>query len=109
MSASDLGTLRDYIGDALEKGWIRESTSQAASPVLFIPKKDGTDRLCVDYRKLNDITIKDRYPLPLATELRDRLRKAKIFSKFDLRNGFHLIRMKEGEEWKTAFRTYWVS
>ncbi|EDO02460.1 hypothetical protein SS1G_04936 [Sclerotinia sclerotiorum 1980 UF-70] len=105
MSASDLGTLRDYIGDALEKGWIRESTSQAASPVLFIPKKDGTRRLCVDYRKLNDITIKDRYLLPLATELRDRLVKAKIFSKFDLRNGFHLIRMKEGEEWKTVFRT----
>ncbi|APA15655.1 hypothetical protein sscle_15g104250 [Sclerotinia sclerotiorum 1980 UF-70] len=105
ISASDLRTLRNYIGDALEKGWIRESTSQTASPVLFVPKKDSTRRLCVDYHKLNDITIKDRYLLPLATELRDRLGKAKIFSKFDLRNGFHLIRMKEGEEWKTAFRT----
>jgi hypothetical protein len=105
MSADDLGTLKEYIEKNLRKGYIRESTSPAGSPVLFVPKKDGTRRLCVDYRKLNAITIKDRYPLPLATELRDRLSGARIFTKLDLRDGYHLIRIKEGEEWKTAFRT----
>ena len=62
-------------------------------------------RLCVDYRKLNDITIKNRYPLPNIEELQDRLAKAKWFSKIDLKGAYNLIRMKEGEEWKTAFRT----
>ncbi|RAL65789.1 hypothetical protein DID88_005454 [Monilinia fructigena] len=105
MSADELKTLREYIDDNLAKGWIRESTSQVASPTMWVPKKDGTKRLVVDYRKLNTLTKKDRYPLPLATELRDRLGGATIFTKMDLRNGYHLIRMKEGEEWKTAFKT----
>ena len=72
---------------------------------MFVPKKDGTDRLCVDYRQLNDITIKNQYPLPNITELQDRLSRAKIFTALDLRDGYHLIRIKKGEEWKTAFRT----
>ncbi|RAL67224.1 hypothetical protein DID88_007999 [Monilinia fructigena] len=105
MSADELKTLREYIDDNLAKGWIRESTSQVASTTMWVPKKDGTKRLVVDYRKLNTLTKKDRYPLPLATELRDRLGGATIFTKMDLRNGYHLIRMKEGEEWKTAFKT----
>ncbi|RAL58215.1 hypothetical protein DID88_002294 [Monilinia fructigena] len=105
MSADELKTLREYIDDNLAKGWIKESTSQVASPTMWVPKKDGTKRLVVDYRKLNTLTKKDRYPLPLATELRDRLGGATIFTKMDLRNGYRLIRMKEGEEWKTAFKT----
>jgi hypothetical protein len=104
MSEADLGTLREYIDENLAKGFIRPSTSPAGSPVLFVPKKDGKKRLCVDYRKLNAITVKDRYALPLADELRDRLVGAKIFTKLDLRGAYNLVRMKEGEEWKTAFR-----
>ena len=73
--------------------------------MLFAPKKDGSDRLCVDYRKTNDITIKNRYPIPSAKELQDRIQGATIFTAIDLRWAYHLIRMKEGEEWKTAFRT----
>ncbi|KAK1911204.1 hypothetical protein P3342_011806 [Pyrenophora teres f. teres] len=72
---------------------------------MFVPKKDGKLRLCVDYRKLNDITIKNRYPLPNITELRDRLSRAKIFTALDLRDGYYLIRIAKGEEWKTAFRS----
>lgn len=104
MSEADLGTLREYIDENLKKGFIRPSSSPAGSPVLFVPKKDGKKRLCVDYRKLNAITMKDRYALPLADELRDRLSGAKVFTKLDLRGAYNLIRMKKGEEWKTAFR-----
>jgi hypothetical protein len=104
MSENDLGTLREYIDTNLKKGFIRPSTSPAGSPVLLVPKKDGTKRLCVDYRKLNAITIKDRYALPLADELRDRLQGATIFTKLDLRGAYNLVRMKAGEEPKTAFR-----
>jgi hypothetical protein len=104
MSEADLGTLREYIDENLKKGFIRPSSSPAGSPVLFVPKKDGKKRLCVDYRKLNAITTKDRYALPLADELRDRLSGAKVFTKLDLRGAYNLVRMKKGEEWKTAFR-----
>ncbi len=71
MSEKELTILKDYIDENLRKGFIRPSTSAAGSPVLFVPKQDGKLRLCVDYRKLNAITIKDRYALPLVTELRD--------------------------------------
>ena len=104
LSATELEVLREYIDTNLAKGFIRESTSPAGSPILFVPKKNGKLRLCVDYRKLNDITIKDRYALPRADELRDRLRGAKWFTKLDLRGAYNLIRIKEGDEWKTAFR-----
>jgi reverse transcriptase-like protein/uncharacterized protein DUF4939/aspartyl protease len=104
MSETDLATVRKYVDDMLAKGFIRESRSPAGAPVLLADKPDGTKRFCVDYRKLNDMTIKDRYALPLADELRDRLGKAKIFTKLDLRDAYHLIRIKEGEEWKTAWR-----
>ena len=104
ISEADLRTLREYIDENLKKGFIRPSSSPAGSPVLFVPKKDGKKRLCVDYRKLNAITTKDRYTLPLADKLRDRLSGAKVFIKLDLRGVYNLIRMKKGEEWKTAFR-----
>ena len=85
---------------------IRPNKSPAGSPVLFVPKPHGRGlRLCVDYRGLNKVTIANRYALPLMNELRDRVQGAKIFTKIDLKAGFHLIRIKKGDEWKTAFRT----
>ena len=89
----------------MKKGFIRKSTLLAGYPILFALKKDGKLRLCVDYRQLNSITVKNRYTLPRSTELMDRFQGAKVFSKLDLRSAYNLIRMKEGEEWKTAFRT----
>jgi hypothetical protein len=88
----------------LKKGFIRLSTSLVGSPVLFVPKKDGKKRLYIDYQKLNAITIKDRYILLLVDELRDRLYRAKVFTKLDLRGVYNLIYIKEGKEWKTAFQ-----
>lgn len=105
LSQDELKTLKEYLDTSLERGLIRESTSPAGSPVLFVPKPDGTKRLCMDYRSLNNITIKDRYALPLADELRDRIQGATEFTILDLRGAYNLIRIKEGEEWKTAFRT----
>ncbi|KAK6224224.1 reverse transcriptase domain protein [Colletotrichum tabaci] len=97
--------LDKYIDENLRKGYIRPSTSPAGYPILFVPKKNGKLRLCVDYRQLNDITIKNSYPLPLITELRDLLYGAKWFTALDLKGAYNLIRIKEGEEWKTCFRT----
>jgi transposase InsO family protein len=105
LSEIELGILKKYLEENLAKGFIRKSKSSAGYPVLFAPKKDGTLRLCIDYRKLNAITKKNRYPLPNIQELRDRLSHAKIFTALDLRGAYNLIRMKAGEEWKTAFRT----
>ena len=97
--------LREYLDVNLRKGFIRPSTSSAGAPILFVPKKNGKLRLVVDYRRLNAITNKNRYPLPLINEIPDKLRAAKWYTKLDLRGAYNLIRMKEGEEWKTAFRT----
>jgi len=86
-------------------GKIKHSTSPAGSPILFIPKSHGRGlRLCVDYHALNRITIPNRYPLPLMQELQDCIQGAKWFTKMDLKIGFHFIRMREDDEWKTAFR-----
>jgi hypothetical protein len=105
LSEKELEACRKQLDKDLKKGYIRPSTSPAGFPILFVPKKNGPPRMCVDYRKLNDITVKNRYPLPNITELRDRLSRAKVFTALDLRDGYHLIRIKKGEEWKTAFRT----
>jgi transposase InsO family protein len=105
MSERELEELRNYLKKNLAKGFIRESQSPAGFPVLFVPKKDGELRPCIDYRKLNEITIKNRYPLPNINELQDRLAGAMYFTALDMRGAYNLIRMKEGEEWKTAFRT----
>ena len=99
----ELKILREKLDKDLKKGYIRPSTSLAGFPILFVLKKNGLLRMCVDYRKLNDITVKNRYLLPNITELRDRLSRAKIFTAMDLRDGYHLIRIKKGEEWKIAF------
>lgn len=105
LSETELVALKDYLDDNLKKGFIVPSESPAGAPILFVKKKDGSLRLCVDYRGLNKITTKNRYPLLLISELLDRLRKAKVFTKIDLRGAYNLLRIAEGEEWKTAFRT----
>src|SRR6202048_1944245 len=104
MSPTELEVLRKYIDENLKKGFIRHSQSSCGAPILFVKKADGTLRLCVDYRALNKITTKNRYPLPLIGELLDRISRAKYFTKFDVRDGYHRLRMATGEEWKTAFR-----
>ncbi|EAQ87652.1 hypothetical protein CHGG_04271 [Chaetomium globosum CBS 148.51] len=94
-----------YLEKNLEIGHIRPSTSPAGYPVLFVPKKDGKLRMCVDYRQLNNETVKNRYPLPLISRLRDQLSGAQHFTRLDLPTAYAHIRIKEGDEWKTAFRT----
>jgi hypothetical protein len=89
----------------LASGKIVPSNSPAVAPILFIPKANGKLRLCIDYRGLNAITIKNRYPLPLMNELSDGMKGAVYFTKIDLKNGYNLIQIAKGEEWKTTFRT----
>ncbi|KAJ1038768.1 hypothetical protein NDA10_001054 [Ustilago hordei] len=101
----EMSELRRYLDENLEKGFIRPLKSPARSPVLFVPKKDGGLRLCVDYRGLNKITVKNRAPLPLIEEQLFLLRKARIYTKLDLRAAYNLIRIAKGDEWKTAFGT----
>ena len=103
MSPAELKALDNYIKDALAKGWIRKSQSPAGALILFIPKKSGKLCLCIDYHGLNAVTIKIRYPLPLISELLDRLNGSVIFSKVDLRNAYHQIRIHKGDEWKATF------
>ena len=105
MNKVQLKELHEYLDKHLEMGFIWESTSEVASPVMFIPKKNGTLRLVVDYRRLNAITVKDQTPLPLIVELQDRLRGKKWFTALDLTRAYNLIRIKEGHEWMTAFHT----
>ena len=107
LSKKEEDFLKDYVNKHLEKGFIRKSKSSIAHGVLFAPKKDGGLRVCIDYRKLNEITKKNRYPLPRIDELQDRLIGAKWFTAIDVRDAYYRVRMKEGEEWKTAFRTRW--
>jgi hypothetical protein len=105
LSETELQYLRKYLDEYLQRGWIRRSKSPAGAPILFAKKKDGGLRLCVDYRGLNKITIRDRHPLPLITESLERLAKARFYTKLDIRDAYHRIRIKEGDEWKTAFKT----
>ena len=101
----ELSELRRYLEEMLRKGYIRRSTSSAGHPVFFVPKKNGKVRLVIDYRRLNDMTLKDRTPLPLITEMKDRLHGMKWFTALDLKGAYNLVRIAPGHEWKTAFRT----
>ncbi|QSS72061.1 hypothetical protein I7I50_03115 [Histoplasma capsulatum G186AR] len=105
MSRDELLVLRKTLNGLLDKGFIRVSNSPAAAPVLFAKKPGGGLRFCVDYRGLNKITRKDRYPLPLINETLERIGKAKWFTKLDISAAFYKIRINEGDEWLTAFRT----
>jgi hypothetical protein len=102
---SEFQALRDYLTENLAKGFVQHSKSPTGTLILFVEKKDGSLRLCVDYRGLNKITKKNRYPLPLILGLLDRLRTGKIFTKLDLRGAYNLLRICPGDEWKTAFCT----
>ena len=97
--------MESYIRDSLNAGLIRPSSSPVGAGFFFVEKKDKTLRPCIDYRGLNNITVKNRYPLPLINSAFESLQQAKIFTKLDLRNAYHLVRIKEGDEWKTAFNT----
>ena len=109
LSELELSTLRDFIDENVRSGFIRPSRSPHGAPVLFVKKKDGSLRLCVDYHGLNKISRKDRYPLPLISDLLDAPRKARLYTKLDLRHAYYLVRIAKGDEWKTAFRTRWGS
>jgi hypothetical protein len=97
--------VKKQIDELSEKGYIRPSTSPWAAPVLFVEKKDGTKRMCIDYRALNEVTIKNKYPLPRIEDLFDQLRGASVFSKIDLRSGYHQLRIRPSDIPKTAFIT----
>ena len=89
MSPPEIMELKMQLQELLDKGYIRPSVSPWGAPVLFVKKKDGTFRMCIDYRQLNKLTIKNRYPLPIIDDLFDQVRGALVFSKFYLRTGYH--------------------
>uniref|UniRef100_A0A669C7S5 Reverse transcriptase domain-containing protein n=1 Tax=Oreochromis niloticus TaxID=8128 RepID=A0A669C7S5_ORENI len=106
LSRPERESMEEYITDALAAGIIRSSTSPLAAGFFFVDKKDKSLRPCIDYRALNAITVKNKYPLPLLTSAFELLHGMKIFSKLDLRSAYHLVRIREGDEWKTAFNTH---
>lgn len=105
MSRDELKVLKEWLEENLRKGFIRPSSSPAASPVLFVKKPGGGLRFCVDYRALNALTVKDRYPLPLTKESLNNLKGMRFFTKVDIISAFNNLRMKKGQEYLTAFRT----
>lgn len=98
--------MEKYISESLFAGIIRPSSSPVSAGVFFVEKKDKTLRPCIDYRGLNKITVKNKYSLPLLTSAFELLQGVTIFSKLDLRNAYNLVRIREGDEWKTAFNTH---
>ncbi|KAF7648883.1 hypothetical protein LDENG_00150580, partial [Lucifuga dentata] len=105
LSAPERETMDKYIQSSLAAGIIRTSSSPVGAGFFFIEKKDKSLRPCIDYRGLNEVTIKNRYPLPLLFSAFELLQGATIFTKLDLRNAYHLVRIREGDEWKMAFNT----
>jgi hypothetical protein len=103
MATLELAELKEHIKELLEKGFIHPSSSPWGAPVIFVPKKDGTQRLCVDYRSLNEVTIKNKYPLPRIDDLFNQLCGVVMFSKIDLRSGYHQLKIWECDIPKTAF------
>jgi len=107
MSEEKMNALKKYLEVNEKRGWIWVSTSLAGAPIHFVKKKDWGLRLCVDYRQLNEITIKDRTPLPLLGESLDQLSSATIYTELDIRDTYYNLRIAAGDEWKTAVRTWY--
>ncbi|KAF7215971.1 transcript variant X1, partial [Nothobranchius furzeri] len=105
LSKPEQDSMRQYIHEALTNGIIRPSTSPLGAGFFFVAKKDGSLRPCIDYRGLNQITVKDKYPLPLLSSTFEPVQDATVFTRLDLRNAYHLVRVRQGDEWKTAFKT----
>ncbi|CAJ0932963.1 unnamed protein product [Ranitomeya imitator] len=105
LSVPEHAAMRSYVKESLEKGHIRLSSSPLGAGFFFVAKKDGSLRPCIDYRLLNKITVKFQYPLPLLSDLFARIKGASWFTKIDLRGAYNLVRIKQGDEWKTAFNT----
>jgi hypothetical protein len=103
MAPMELVELKVQLQELLDKGFIRPSNSPWGAPVLFVKKKDGTLHLCIGYHQLNKVTVKNRYPLPRIDDLFDQLKGARVFSKIDLRSGYHQLRIKEQDIQKTTF------
>ena len=106
LSVDEQKEVEAFLDDQLAKGYIRPSISPQTSPVFFVPKKDRKKRMVQDYRYVNEYTIKNNYPLPLISQLVDKLKGCKLFTKMDLRWGYNNVRVKEGDEWKAAFVTH---
>jgi len=102
LSQIELQTLRDFIEEHLRSGFIRSTSSPHGAPVLFAKKKDGGLRLCIDFRGLNKITKKDRYPLPFISDLLTTAGKARVYTTLDIRHAYHMVRIAEGDEWKNC-------
>ncbi|GJX76248.1 putative reverse transcriptase domain-containing protein [Tanacetum coccineum] len=105
LAPSEMKELADQLQELSDKGFIRPSSSPWGAPVLFVKKKDGSLRMCIDYRELNKLTVKNRYPLPRIDDLFDQLQGSSVYSKIDLRSGYHQLRVREEDVSKTAFRT----
>jgi len=105
MAPAELKELKVQLQEMLDRGFIRPSVSPWGAPVLFVKKKDGSMRLCIDYRELNKVTVKNKYPLPRIDDLFDQLQGASVFSKIDLRSGYHQLRIRDADIPKTAFRS----
>ncbi|KAL4289690.1 hypothetical protein GQ457_14G013610 [Hibiscus cannabinus] len=105
MAPIELKELKKQLEELQSKGFIRPNTSSWGAPVLFVKKKDGSMRLCIDYRQLNRVIIKNKYPLPRIEDLFDQIRDSFVFSKIDLRSGYYQMRVKDDDVQKTAFRT----
>jgi len=107
LSKFEQEALKEFIDENLTNGFIHSTSSPHGALVLFMKKKDSSLRLCVDFRGLNKITKKDWYPLPLISDLLDSPHKARIYTKIDLQHVYHLVRIAEGDKWKTAFHTHY--
>jgi hypothetical protein len=105
MAANQLVEIKEQLQELLDKGYIRLSASPWGAPVIFVPKKDGTQRMCVDYRSLNEVTIKNMYPLPRIDDLFNQLKGAYVFLKIDLRSGYHQLKIWASDIPKIAFIT----